>query len=105
LEATKDLNNVTVEIFQGLLVQFARQKNCRIILRGLRAISDYEYETQIAITNRKICPEVETFLLPTSTEYSYLNSTVVKEIAQFGGCIRGLVPEIVEKNLRKKFRV
>ena len=76
----------------------------RIILRGLRAISDYEYETQIAITNRKICPEIETFLLPTSTEYSYLNSTVVKEIAQFGGCIRGLVPEGVEKKLRKKFQ-
>jgi len=105
VEATKDLTNVTVEIFQGLLVQFARQKKCRVILRGLRAISDYEYETQIAITNRKICPEIETFLLPTSTEYSYLNSTVVKEIAQFGGCVRGLVPECVERKLRKKFQV
>ena len=103
-EVTKNLTNVTVEVFQGLLVQFALQKKCRVILRGLRAISDYEYETQIAITNRKISPEIETFLLPTSTEYSYLNSTVVKEIAQFGGCVRGLVPEVVEKNLREKFR-
>jgi pantetheine-phosphate adenylyltransferase len=102
-EVVKDFPNVTVEAYHGLLVKFARQKNCQVILRGLRAISDYEYETQIAITNRKMSPEIETFFLPTSTEFSYLNSTVVKEIAQFGGCVRGLVPDIVERELRKKF--
>ncbi|MCX6090549.1 MAG: pantetheine-phosphate adenylyltransferase [Candidatus Atribacteria bacterium] len=103
-EVVKGISNVTVEVFNGLLVRFARQKKCRVILRGLRAISDYEYETQIAITNRKMSPEVETFFLPTSTEFSYLNSTVVKEIARFGGSVRCLVPEIVERRLREKFQ-
>ncbi len=102
-EAVKCFSNVEVEIFDGLLVNFARKKGCQVIIRGLRAISDYEYETQIAVTNRKMAPEIETLFLPTSTEFSYLNSTVVKEIASFGGCIRGLVPPVVEKRLRDKF--
>ncbi|HXL02036.1 MAG TPA: pantetheine-phosphate adenylyltransferase [Candidatus Atribacteria bacterium] len=102
-EAVKCFSNVEVEIFDGLLVNFAREKKCQVIIRGLRAISDYEYETQIAVTNRKMAPEIETLFLPTSTEFSYLNSTVVKEIASFGGCIRGLVPPVVEKRLRDKF--
>ncbi len=74
-----------------------------MIVRGLRAISDYEYETQIALVNRKMAPEIETIFLPTSAEYSYLNSTVVKEIARFKGCVRELVPSIVEEKLREKF--
>lgn len=103
-EAVRDFPNVEVEVFDGLLVAFARSRNCRVILRGLRAISDYEYETQIALINRKMAPEVETIFLPTSTEYSYLNSTMVKEIARFGGCVQGLVPPGVEKRLREKFK-
>lgn len=102
-EVVKPFSNVEVEIFDGLLVNFARKKGCQVILRGLRAISDYEYETQIALINRKMAPEIETLFLPTSTEFSYLNSTIVKEIASFGGCIRGLVPPVVEKKLRDKF--
>ena len=102
-EAVKPFSNVEVEIFDGLLVNFARERGCQVILRGLRAISDYEYETQIALINRKMAPEIETLFLPTSTEFSYLNSTIVKEIASFGGCIRGLVPPVVEKKLRDKF--
>lgn len=103
-EAVRDFPNVEVEVFDGLLVAFARSRNCRVILRGLRAISDYEYETQIALINRKMAPEVETIFLPTSTEYSYLNSTMVKEIARFGGCVQGLVPPEVERRLREKFK-
>ncbi len=102
-EAVQGFPNVEVEVFDGLLVHFARSRGCRVILRGLRAISDYEYETQIALTNRKMAPEIETIFLPTSTEYSYLNSTVVKEIARFGGCVRDLVPPGVEQRLREKF--
>ena len=102
-EAVKPFSNVEVEIFDGLLVNFARERGCQVILRGLRAISDYEYETQIALINRKMAPEIETLFLPTSAEFSYLNSTIVKEIASFGGCIRGLVPPVVEKKLRDKF--
>ena len=102
-EAVKPFSNVEVEIFDGLLVNFARERGCQVILRGLRAISDYEYETQIALINRKMAPEIETLFLPTSAEFSYLNSTIVKEIASFGGCIRGLVPPAVEKKLRDKF--
>jgi len=102
-KSTEHLPNVQIETFSGLLVRFARQKGCRIIIRGLRAISDYEYETQIAIINRKMAPEIETLFLPTSSEYSYLNSTVVKEIARFGGCLAKLVPPFVEKKLKEKF--
>ncbi len=104
-ESVGNLSNVKIETFNGLLVHFVRRKGCRLVLRGLRAITDYEYETQLALTNRKLAPEIETIFLPTSTEYSYLNSSVVKEVARFGGCIRGLVPPVVESNLQQKFRV
>jgi len=102
-EAVKDFPNVEVAVFDGLLVKFAREQGCRVIVRGLRAISDYEYETQIALVNRKMAPEIETIFLPTSAEYSYLNSTVVKELARFGGCVGELVPPVVEKKLWEKF--
>jgi len=102
-EVIKDFPNVEVAVFDGLLVKFAREQGCRVIVRGLRAISDYEYETQIALVNRKMAPEIETIFLPTSAEYSYLNSTVVKEIARFRGCVRELVPPVVERKLREKF--
>jgi len=102
-EVVQDFENVEVAVFEGLLVKFAQEKGCKVIVRGLRAISDYEYETQLAVINRKMFPEIETIFLPTSTEYSYLNSTVVKEIARFGGCVKGLVPPVVERKLRERF--
>lgn len=104
-EVVKDFSNVEVAVFDGLLVKFAREQGCRVIVRGLRAISDYEYETQIALVNRKMAPEIETIFLPTSAEYSYLNSTVVKEIVRFKGCVSGLVPKIVEQKLREKLTI
>ncbi|HSV31292.1 MAG TPA: pantetheine-phosphate adenylyltransferase [Atribacteraceae bacterium] len=102
-EAVREHRRVEVEVFDGLLVNFARARKCRLVLRGLRAISDYEYETQLALTNRRLAPEIETFFLPTSMEFSYLNSSAVKEIARFGGCVNEFVPPVVAEALRRKF--
>jgi pantetheine-phosphate adenylyltransferase len=101
-EVTKVWDNVEVDIFDGLLVDYARRRGARVILRGIRAISDYEYELQMALMNRKLEPEIETiFMMPAET-YSYLSSKMVREIAQLGGPISGLVPPIVEQRLRLK---
>lgn len=104
-EATKDLKNIKIVPFNGLLVDFARQQNAEVIIRGLRAITDFEYELQMSQTNHKLEPRVETMFLTTSIEYSYLSSTIVKEIAVFGGDISQFVPEIVEVELLKKMNV
>jgi pantetheine-phosphate adenylyltransferase len=103
LEAvTFDWKNVEVDAFDGLLVEFARARGGRVILRGIRAVSDYEYELQMAMMNRKIEPQIETvFMLPGET-YSYLSSRLVKELARLGGPIKGLVPPLVEERLRAK---
>ena len=101
--ATKGYPNVTVETFTGLLAEYAQQKNAVSIVKGLRAISDFEYEFQMALMNRKLCPDIETIFLMTSNEYSYLSSSIVKEVARFGGCIKGLVPENVRKEVINKF--
>ena len=95
--------NVRVDIFEGLLVEYAIQQNAKAVLRGIRAISDYEYELQMALMNRKLQPHLETvFMMPAET-YSYLSSRLVKEIFRLGGSVRGLVPEMVEQKLREKF--
>lgn len=86
------LNNCTVEKFDGLLVDFARQKNAGVIVRGLRAISDFEYEFQMALTNRKIAGNIETVFLMPSEKYSYISSTLVREIAKYGGNVSEFVP-------------
>jgi|SRR5690606_25139575 len=102
-EATKDLPNVTVDSFDGLLIDYMRKVNAKVILRGLRAISDFEYEMQIAAMNRKLDEEIETFFIMTKNEYSFLSSSIVKEVAKYNGDVSGLVPPVVEKALKEKF--
>src|ERR1700737_550917 len=101
-EVTKQWPAVEVDVFKGLLVDYARKRGAGVILRGIRAVSDYEYELQMALMNRKLEPRLETvFMLPGET-YSYLSSKLVREIAQLGGPLQGLVPPIVEERLRAK---
>ena len=101
--AVKDIGNVVVMDFSGLLVDFAERIGASVIIRGIRAISDYEYELQMALINRRLSSRVETvFMLPAET-YSFLSSRLVKEIASHGGAIRGLVPEDVERRLLCRF--
>jgi pantetheine-phosphate adenylyltransferase len=101
-ETTKQWDDVEVDVFDGLLVDYARKKGAGVILRGIRAVSDYEYELQMALMNRKLEPRLETvFMLPGVT-YSYLSSKLVREIAQLGAPLHGLVPAIVEERLRAK---
>ncbi len=101
-EATRDLKNVTIVSFAGLLVDFAVKIEASVIIRGIRAVSDYEYELQMALMNRRLSNKVETvFMLPAET-YSYLSSRLVKEIAALGGSIKGLVPADVERRLFNK---
>jgi pantetheine-phosphate adenylyltransferase len=100
---TFEYKNVEVEMFDGLLVDFARAKNARVILRGIRAVSDYEYELQMASMNRKIEPLIETIFMLPAEAYSYLSSRLVKELARLGGLPKGLVPPVVEERLRAKF--
>lgn len=102
-EMVKPFANVRVDVFEGLLVDYAMQRSATVVLRGIRAISDYEYELQMALMNRKLQPQLETvFMMPAET-YSYLSSRLVKEIFRLGGSVRGLVPELVEQKLREKF--
>lgn len=101
-EVTSELGNVRIVLFNGLLIDFARQQGADVVIRGLRAITDFEYELQMSQTNHKLEPSVETMFLTTSIEYSYLSSTTVKEIAAFGGDISQFVPEAVAVELEKK---
>ena len=95
---------VEVKAFDGLLVDFARRHQSRVVIRGLRAVSDFEYELQMALMNRQLDPEIEILYMMPSVHYSFLNSGVVKEVFSLGGSVKGLVPEIVEKMLRKKMK-
>ena len=104
-ESVKDFENVRVEAFNGLLVDYAKSKGGIAIIRGLRAVSDFEYELQMALMNRRLDMSVETVFMMPSEEYSFLTSTIVKEAASFGGSVKGLVPDVVEKALREKFRI
>ena len=94
--------NIKVETFEGLIVDFARKKMASCIIRGLRAISDFEYELQMALVNRRLEAEISTVFLMPHENYTYLNSTIVKEVASFGGDISNFVPRIVEKMLKNK---
>lgn len=96
------LPNVTVDYLDGLLVEYAQSRGATVIVKGLRAVSDFEYELQMALMNRRLCDKVETVFLMTGAEYSYLSSSIVKEIARLGGTLEGLVPESVERRLRQK---
>lgn len=101
-EATKDLPNVEVDAFGGLLNEYARAKDCRLIIRGLRAFSDFEYEFQRALLLKKVDPELETAFFMTEGKYSFLSSTGVRELACFGGDISQLVPPYVQKCIQAK---
>jgi pantetheine-phosphate adenylyltransferase len=91
-------------VFHGLLVDYARQKRAQVIVRGIRAVSDYEYEFQMALMNRRLSPEIETVFMVPAEKYSYLSSRLVKEIAELGGSVSGLVPETVENRLKQRFK-
>ncbi|HTP12999.1 MAG TPA: pantetheine-phosphate adenylyltransferase [Bacteroidota bacterium] len=103
-EAVKEWSQVEVDSFEGLLVDYARKRKASVILRGLRAISDFEYEFQLALTNRKLNDEVETVFLMPSEKYTYLNSTIVREIARLGGDVSDFVPPVVKTAFVLKFR-
>jgi len=104
-KSIEGLDGVRVEVFNGLLVDFVEDKKGIAIIRGLRAVSDFEYELQMAHMNRRLNTEVETVFLMPAEEYSFLTSTAVKEVASFGGSIKGLVPEVVEDALKEKFKI
>ena len=99
---TEQWDNVSVDTFEGLMVDYAVKVKANAVLRGIRAISDYEYELQMALMNRKLAPNLETVFMMPAEAYSYLSSRLVREIAQLGGPISGLVPDLVEQKLREK---
>ncbi len=101
-ELTAPFKNVDIATFEGLTVEFAVRVKAKAILRGIRAISDYEYELQMALMNRKLHPELETVFMMPHQKYSYLSSRLVREIARLGGSVEGLVPELVDQRLREK---
>jgi len=101
--ALTGLPNVTVRPFDGLLVDYARLQKANVIIRGLRAVSDFEYEFQMALTNRRLAPDLETLFLMPKQDYSFLNSTNIKQVASFGGDVSEFVPPVVAETLRAKF--
>jgi pantetheine-phosphate adenylyltransferase len=101
-EVTQSLENVTVATFDGLMVEFARQQGCCAVLRGIRAISDYEYEFQMALMNRRLAPDIETVFLQPAGRYSFVSSRMLKEVFSFGGDVSGLLPPNVLKRLRER---
>jgi pantetheine-phosphate adenylyltransferase len=103
-EVTRGIKNVGVDTFSGLLVDYAVQKKARAIVRGIRAFSDYEYELQMALMNRKLEPRVETIFLMPSESNAYISSRLVKEIFRHGGSVKELVPAVVEKRLRQRLK-
>ena len=103
-EVTKELPNIRIETSSGLLIDYAREKNAKAIVRGLRAVSDFEYEMQITSMNRVLDENIETFFIMSKNKYSFLSSSIVKEVAKYGGDVSELVPEIVGKALKVKFQ-
>lgn len=99
---TEHLNNVRIDTFEGLMVEYAKSIDAMCVLRGIRAVSDYEYELQMALMNRKLEPTLETVFMMPADKYSYVSSRLVREVALAGGPVRGLVPEYVEQKLREK---
>jgi pantetheine-phosphate adenylyltransferase len=102
-EVTRQWPNVEVNVFHGLLMDYARQQDARVVLRGIRAISDYEYELQMALMNRKLEPGIETVFMLPAQAYSYLSSRLVRQIAELHGPVKDLVPPAVEQRLKRKF--
>ncbi len=102
-EVFRNDKRVIVDSFTGLLVDYVRRKKSNVVIRGLRAVSDFEYEFQMAHMNMKLAPEIETFFMMTGQEHFYISSQTVKEVATFSGCVKGIVPPNVEKALREKY--
>ena len=100
---TKDIENVECDCFSGLLVDFLRQKNATVIIKGLRTVADFEYEFQMALLNKALNPEYETMFMMTNSGYSYISSSMVKEVAKYGGRLEGLVPEAIIPDITNKY--
>ena len=103
-QSTKEIPNVSVDVSDGLLVDYASEQKAHAILRGLRAVSDFEFEMQITSMNKKLEPEIETFFMMTNNQYSFLSSSIVKEVAKYKGNICDLVPEVVKEALQEKYK-
>ncbi|MCG8501016.1 MAG: pantetheine-phosphate adenylyltransferase [Firmicutes bacterium] len=103
-KVTRNLSNVEVDSFSGLLVNYLKQKEAEVIIKGLRAVSDFEYEFQMALMNNKLNPKIETLFMMTSSKYSYLSSSIVRELASLGGCLKELVPEEIIPDIHNKVR-
>jgi len=101
-QATAGMENVEIDSFEGLLIEYMQKRGARVIIRGLRAVSDFEYEMQVASINKKLDEEVETFFMMTNNQYSYLSSSIVKEVASYKANVSDLVPPVVEKALKEK---
>jgi len=102
-EKIKDYERVEVDAFEGLLVDYTASKNAKVILRGLRAVSDFDYELQLALMNRRLNRDIQSVFLMTDFKWLFLSSTIVKEAARFGGDVKGLVPKVVVEKLKEKF--
>ena len=102
-ESLKHVKNIRVDSFNGLLIDYVRQKQASVIIRGLRAMSDFEYEFQMALMNRKLAPEIETFFIVTDPKYSYVSSSSIREIFHFGGTVQDVVPKNVFEKLRERY--
>ncbi|MBQ3053307.1 MAG: pantetheine-phosphate adenylyltransferase [Clostridia bacterium] len=102
--ATADISNVEAKFFNGLLVDFVKQENASVIIKGLRAVSDFEYEFQLALLNSKLAPEIETMFLATSEQYCFLSSSIVRDIARHGGSLKDLVPDELIAPIYEKLR-
>lgn len=103
IESVSGFSNVTVDIFEGLLVKYAEEKHASVIIRGLRAISDFEYEFQLSLTNRKLSPAINTIFLMPNEKYTYLDSSLVRELASYNADIQDFVPKNVQLALKEKF--
>lgn len=102
-EVFRNSKNVEVDHFEGLLVDYLRKKNVSLLLRGIRTVSDFEYEYQMALANKKLASDIETFFMMTEGHYSYLSSTVIKEIARLGGDVSSMVPKEIARRIREKY--
>ncbi len=102
-EKIKDYERVEVDVFEGLLVDYTASKDAKVILRGLRAVSDFDYELQLALMNRRLNRDIQSVFLMTDFKWLFLSSTIVKEAARFGGDVKGLVPKVVVEKLKEKF--
>ncbi|MGG1531679.1 pantetheine-phosphate adenylyltransferase [Brevibacillus agri] len=101
-QVTADMDNVEIDSFDGLLIDYMNRRGAKVIIRGLRAVSDFEYEMQVASINKKLDDQIETFFMMTSNQYSYLSSSIVKEVARYKASVADLVPSAVEEALKRK---